>query len=76
VGVLEYFMEFFTVAAPGVTTNFYDPPEKSSIFTAEVRGLESLKEHASEKERKNVEELITSSNKLLDTVKHAIILLQ
>ncbi|KAL6729249.1 hypothetical protein Aduo_000323 [Ancylostoma duodenale] len=47
-----------------------------SDIILQVRGLESLKEHASEKERKNVEELITSSNKLLDTVKHAIILLQ
>ncbi|KAK5968877.1 hypothetical protein GCK32_002787, partial [Trichostrongylus colubriformis] len=42
----------------------------------QVKGLESLKEHASEKERKNVEDLIASSSKLLDTVKHAIILLQ
>ncbi|ETN73601.1 Oxysterol-binding protein [Necator americanus] len=47
-----------------------------SDIILQVRGLESLREHASEKERKNVDELITSSNKLMDTVKHAIILLQ
>ncbi|VDM72986.1 unnamed protein product [Strongylus vulgaris] len=47
-----------------------------SDIILQVKGLESLKEHASEKERKNVDELITSSNRLLDTVKHAIILLQ
>ncbi|WKX90313.1 hypothetical protein Q1695_009281 [Nippostrongylus brasiliensis] len=47
-----------------------------SDIILQVKGLESLKEHASEKERRNIDDLIASSSKLLDTVKHAIILLQ
>lgn len=41
-----------------------------------MKGLESLKERATEKDRRNVDDLIASSTRLLDTVKHAIILLQ
>ena len=41
-----------------------------------MKDLESLRERVSEKDQKTLEGLITSSNALLDTVKHAIILLQ
>ena len=41
-----------------------------------MKSLESLKEKATGEERQHIDELILSSNRLLDTVKHAIILLQ
>ncbi|KAE9418547.1 hypothetical protein Angca_007525, partial [Angiostrongylus cantonensis] len=47
-----------------------------SDIILQVRRLDSLKENASEKECRNFDDLISSSNKLLDTVKHSIILLQ
>lgn len=41
-----------------------------------MKNLECLRETVSGKDRKNIDELLASSNNLMDTVKHAIILLQ
>ncbi|PAV87550.1 hypothetical protein WR25_17961 [Diploscapter pachys] len=47
-----------------------------SNIIQQVKNLECLRESVSGKDRKNIDELLASSNNLMDTVKHAIILLQ
>ncbi|CAI4230070.1 unnamed protein product [Auanema sp. JU1783] len=60
----------------GIKAKILEADQHLNNIILQVKGLESLKAQASEKDRKNIEDLISSSNQLLNTVKHAIILLQ
>lgn len=60
----------------GLKTKIQEADQHLSTIISQVRELESIRERVCDKDKQTLENLINSSNALLDTVKHAIILLQ